>query len=144
MHNRRHFGWIKEVLVDQIDDWRQRISEAQIDAALQTEIADKILELARKNKNLASVSEQVQYFHTLVQAVTGLSINVGSISQPTDAGFDKCLVALRKVVVQKEEADNSNSPNDDRIQILSYAKIVATIEKIKEQIVQKKQTQDAN
>ena len=127
--------------MDQIDDWRLRISEAKIDAALQTEIADKLLGLAKNNKNLASVSEQMQYFHTLVQAVTGLSINVASISQPTDAGLDKCLVALQKVVVQMEEADNSNAQNDDRIEILSYAKIVATVEKLKDRIVQnKKQT----
>ena len=127
--------------MDQFDDWRRRISGAEIDAALQTEIADKILELAKTNKNLASVSEQVQYFHTLVQAVTGLSINVASISQPTDAGFDKCLVALRKLVVQTEGTDNSIAQNDDRIEILSYAKIVATVELLKDRIVQnKKQT----
>ena len=66
--------------MDQFDDWLQRVSAGKIDGTLQSEIADKILELLEQKK--ASVSTRDK--ELFAQAVIGLSINVNSIYHPTE------------------------------------------------------------
>ena len=116
--------------MDQLDDWLQRISEGKIDGALQNEIADKILELLEQKKPSLGIRKKILF----PQAITGLSINVNSIYQPTEAGLRGCLIALQKAMIPENERDESYAQRDDNGELISYAKLVATVEKIKEQI----------
>jgi len=117
--------------MDQFDDWHQRISEGEINGALQNEIADKILELLRQKKDSMSGWENLQFAH----AITGLSINIHSIYQPTEAGLNKCLIALRTAILPEKASDDSNAQSNDVSELFNYGKLVTTVEKIKEQII---------
>ena len=95
--------------MDQFDDWLQRISDGKIDGTLQSEIADKILDLLEQKKASVSAREKELF----AQAVIGLSINVNSIYRPTEAGLRRCLIALQKVTNSENEPDESNAVKDD-------------------------------
>jgi len=118
--------------MDQFDNGRLKISETKIDEDLRTEIADKLLELLRQNKDSITATEEM----LLGQAITGLSINVNSIYQPTVAGLKDCLRALRKLMAPGREIIDANSQSDDAGEFLSYGVLVAVVEKIKKQINQ--------
>ena len=116
--------------MEQIDEWLQRISEGKIDGALQSEIADKILDLLEQKK--ASVSSQGK--ELFAQAVIGLSINVNSIYHPTEAGLRRCLIALQKVTKLENEPDESHTTRGDDDDLIDFATLVTTVEKLQEQI----------
>lgn len=117
--------------MEEIDDWHHRISEGEIDGALQHEIADKILKLLEQKKNSMNASEKLEFAH----AVTALSINVNSIDQPTEAGLSLCLSALQKVMDPEGGRGDSNAERNREGELIRYAELVATVERIKEQIV---------
>ncbi len=116
--------------MDQIDDWLQRIGEGKIDGALKNEIADKIIELLEQKKNSLGTWEKILF----AQAITDLSININSIYQPTEAGLRRCLMALQKSMIPEYERDESYAQRDDKGEPISYGVLIATVEKIKEQI----------
>ena len=116
--------------MDQFDDWLQRISEGKIDGALQSEIADKILELLEQKKASVTAREKALF----AQAITGLSINVNSIYHPTETGLGRCLIALQKVTNPENDPDESNALKDDDGELTNYAMLVTTVEKLQEQI----------
>ena len=118
--------------MDQFDNGRLKISETKIDEDLRTEIADKLLELLRQKKDSITATEEM----LLGQAITGLSINVNSIYQPTVAGLKDCLSALRKLMAPRRKIIDANSQSDDAGEFLSYGVLVAVVEKIKKQINQ--------
>ena len=120
----------KEDHMDQFDDWLQRISEGKIDAALKNEIADKILELLEQKKDSLGTWEKILF----AQAITELSININSIYKPTDMGLRRCVIALQKAMIPENERDESYAQRDEKGELISYSKLVATVEKIKEQI----------
>ncbi len=117
--------------MDRLDGWIQLISEGKIDGALQNEIADKILMLLEQENESMSAWRKFQF----ARAITGLSINVNSISQPTEAGLTICLIALQRAMVAEKEPDNSNEQSDDLGELFNYARLLATVQKIKGQIV---------
>jgi hypothetical protein len=102
--------------MDQFDNGRLKISETKIDEDLRTEIADKLLEILRRKKDSITASEEM----LLGQAITGLSINVNSIYQPTVAGLKDCLSALRKLMAPRREITDAISQSDDAAKFLSY------------------------
>ena len=91
--------------MDQFDDWLQRISDGKIDGTLQSEIADKILELLEQKKASVSTREKELF----AQAVIGLSINVNSIYHPSEAGLRRCVIALQKVTKPEKEPDEPHA-----------------------------------
>lgn len=120
----------KENRMDQLDDWIQRIGEGKIDAALQNEIADKILELLEQKKDSLGAREKILF----AQAINGLSININSIYQPTEVGLSYCLIALQKAMILGKELNESDAKRDDQAAHISYTMLVATVERLKEQI----------
>lgn len=116
--------------MDQFDDWLQRISDGKIDGTLQSEIADKILELLEQKKASVSAREKELF----AQAVIGLSINVNSIYHPTEAGLRRCLIALQKVTNPENEPAESYVLRRDDGELIDYAALVTTVEKLQEQI----------
>ncbi len=116
--------------MDQFDDWLQRISDGKIDGTLQSEIADKILELLGQKKASVSAREKELF----AQAVIGLSINVNSIYHPTEAGLRRCLIALQKVTNPENEPDESNGSKDDEGELIDFATLVTTVGKLQEKI----------
>ncbi len=116
--------------MDQFDDWLQRISEGKIDGALQNEIADKILELLEQKKASVTAGEKTLF----VQAVIGLSINVNSIYHPTEAGLRRCLIALQKVTKPENGPDEPHTLRGDDDELIDFATLITTVEKIQEQI----------
>ena len=116
--------------MDQFDDWLQRVSEGKIDGALQSEIADKILDLLEQKKASVSTREKELF----AQAVIGLSVNVNSIYHPTEAGLRRCLIALQKVTNPENEPDESNGSKDDEGELIDFESLVTTVEKLQEQI----------
>ena len=121
----------KEDRMDQLDYWLQRISEGKIDAALKYEIADKILELLEQKKDSLGTWEKILF----AQAITELSINLNSIFKPTEAGLRRCLIALQKAMIPENERDESYAQRDDKGEPITYEMLVATVEKIKEQVI---------
>jgi len=121
----------KEDRMDQFDDWLQRISEGKIDAALKNEIADKILELLEQKKDSLGTWEKILF----AQALMEVSININSIYKPTDSGLRRCVIALHKAMIPENERDESYAQRDDKGELITYAKLVATVETIKEQII---------
>ncbi len=119
--------------MEDFDDWCHRISKAKNDVAAQAEVADKILELLKQKKDSVGESEQILF----AQAITVLFINVNSAEQSTKAGLDGCIVALRKAMDSETEPDESQARSDFVSVLLGYGMLVATVEKIKEQIRQK-------
>ena len=117
--------------MDQLDYWLQRISEGKIDAALKYEIADKILELLEQKKDSLGTWEKILF----AQAITELSINWNSIFKPTEAGLRRCLIALQKAMIPENERDESYAQRDDKGEPITYEMLVATVKKIKEQIL---------
>lgn len=118
--------------MDQFDNGRLKIGETKVDEDLRTEIADKLLELLSQKRDSITATEEM----LLGQAITGLSINVNSIYQPTVAGLKDCLSALRKLMARRREIIDANSQSDDAGEFLSYGVLVAVVEKIKKQINQ--------
>ena len=118
--------------MDQFVNWCQRIGETNIDDDLRTEIADKILELLIQKKDSMSAADEL----LLGQAITGLSINVNSMYQPTDAGLENCLSALRKVMAPRTVSIDANSQSENAGKFLSHEVLVAVVHKIKKQINQ--------
>ena len=118
--------------MDQFVSWCQRISESKIDDDLRSEIADKILELLARKKDSMNAAEEL----LLGQAITGLAINVNSIYQPTDAGLEGCLSALRKVMAPRTESIDADLQSDDVGDFAGYEALVAGVAKIKKQINQ--------
>ena len=116
--------------MDQLDDLLQRISEGKINTPLKKEIADKILELLEQKKDSLGTWEKILF----AQAITELSININSIFKPTEAGLRRCLIALQKAMIPENERDESYAQRDDKGEPITYAKLVTTVEKIKEQI----------
>jgi len=116
--------------MDQFDDWLQRISDGKIDGTLQSEIADKILELLEQKKASVSAREKELF----AQAVIGLSINVNSIYHPTEAGLRRCLIALQTVTNPENEPNGANALKDDKGELIDFATLVTTVEKLQEQI----------
>lgn len=120
--------------MDQLDDWLQRIAEGKIDGTLQNEIADRVLELLEQKKATLSTREKTLF----AQAITGLSVNVNSIYQPTEAGLKRCLVSLQKAMIPENEPGGSHVQRDDEDELINFAMLVTTVEKLKEQIIQQK------
>ena len=116
--------------MDKFINWCLRISETQIDDALRIEIADKILELLMQKKDSMSAVDEL----LLGQAITGLAINVNSTYQPTDAGLQDCLGALRKVMAPRPESIDADSQGDCAGGFLSHEVLVAVVERIKTKI----------
>ena len=121
----------KKNRMDQLDYWLQRISKGRIDAALKYEIADKILELLEQKKDSLGTWEKILF----AQAITELSININSIFKPTEAGLRRCLMALQKAMIPENERDESYAQRDDKGEPITYEMLVATVKKIKEQIL---------
>jgi len=116
--------------MDQIVDWRQRISETKVDGALQTEIADKILELLEQKKESVSALDQILFG----QAITGLAINICLNCQTTDAGLESCLTALRKMMALKKDTGESNAGSAESGESLACGVLVTIVEKLKKRI----------
>ena len=121
----------KKNRMDQLDYWLQRISKGRIDAALKYEIADKILELLEQKKDSLDTWEKILF----AQAITDLSLNINSIFKPTEAGLRHCLIALQKAMIPENERDESCAQRDDKGEPITYEMLVATVEKIKEQVI---------
>ncbi len=117
--------------MDQFDDWLQRISKGKIDGALKNEIAEKTLELLEQKKDSLGTWEKILF----AQAITELSININSIYKPTEAGLRRCLIALQKAMIPENERDESYAQRDDKGEPITYEMLVATVKKIKEQIL---------
>ena len=117
--------------MDQLDDWCQRVSGTIIDGAPKNDTADKTLALIKQKMDSASDGEQSIF----TQVLSELATNIHSIYQPTEAGLDKCLIALRKALASRKESDDSAAESHDVDVLLFYGLLIATIEKIKEQTV---------
>ncbi len=115
--------------MDQLDDWFQRISEGKIDGALQSEIADKILELLEQKKASLGTRERILF----VQAVAALYINVNSIHPPNEAGLRRCLLILQKIVNPEDETDETFSQRNEAKPV-SHDMLVTTVKLIKGEI----------
>ncbi len=116
--------------MDQFDDWLHRISDGKIDGTLQSEIADKILELLEQQKASLGTREKILF----AQAVTALSTSVNSIHPPNDAGLRRCLLILRKIVNSENETDETFSQRNKANQV-SHEMLVTTVKIIKGEIV---------
>ena len=115
--------------MDRFDDWCQRISEGNIDGALQNEIADNILELLERQKASLGTRERILF----VQAVTALSTSVNSIHPPNEAGLRRCLLILRELVNLEIETDETFSQRNEAKQV-SHEMLVTTVKIIKGEI----------
>ncbi len=115
--------------MDRFDDWCQRISEGNIDGALQNEIADNILELLERQKASLGTRERILF----VQAVTALSTSVNSIHPPNEAGLRRCLLILREIVNLEIETDETFSQRNEAKQV-SHEMLVTTVKIIKGEI----------
>ncbi|MCH7821433.1 MAG: hypothetical protein IIA07_05390 [Proteobacteria bacterium] len=116
--------------MDRFDDWRQRISEGNIDGALQNEIADKILELLARKKASLGAREKLLF----AQAITALSTSIISIYQPNEGGLRRCLIALQKAMTPENESDEPCAERDNEAKHISYAMLVTTVNIMKEEI----------
>jgi hypothetical protein len=116
--------------MDRCDDWLQRINEGKIDATLHREIADKILELLEQKKDSRSTRIKTLF----AEAITELSISVNSIFQPAEAGLRRCMIALKKVIIPEKEPDDPHAQGDDADELINYPMLVATVEKLQEEI----------
>lgn len=117
----------------QLDDWIQRISDGKIDAALQNEIADKILELLEQKKTSLDTQEKILF----AEAITALSININSIYPPNEAGLRRCLIAVHKVMIPGDLLDESYAERENEGKRISYAMLVATVQVLKRQIAER-------
>ena len=117
--------------MNRLDDWLQRISEGKIDAALQSEMADKILELLEQEKASLGTREKALF----AQAITALSTSINTIYQPNETGVRRCLIALGEVMIPEDVLDESYAERDDEAKHISYAMLVTTAEMIKGQIL---------
>ena len=115
--------------MDRLDDWCQRISEGNIDGALQNEIADEILELLERQRASLGTRERILF----VQAVTALSTSVNSIHPPNEAGLRRCLLILRIIVNPENETDETFSQRNEAKQV-SHEMLVTTVKIIKGEI----------
>ncbi len=115
--------------MDRLDDWCQRISEGNIDGALQNEIADEILELLERQRDSLGTRER----NLFVQAVTALSTSVNSIHPPNEAGLRRCLLILRELVNLEIETDETFSQRNEAKQV-SHEMLVTTVKIIKGEI----------
>ena len=116
--------------MDQHDDWCQRISDTINDGAEQNDITEKTLALIEQQKDSVSDGEQTLLSHVMSE----LSSNIHSVYQPTESGLDKCLVTLRKAMASRRESDSRFAQSNDVHVLLFYGLLIATIEKLKEQI----------
>ena len=116
--------------MDEIVDWRQRICEMKIDGALQTEIADKMLELLEQKRASLSAFEELLFG----QAITGLSINICSKYQPTDAGLESCVTAMRKILALKMETAGSKAQSANTGDSYPYGVLITIIKRLKKRI----------
>jgi len=117
--------------MNRLDDWLQRISEGKIDGALQSEMADKILELLEQEKASLGTREKTLF----AQAITALSTSINSNYQPNETGVRRCLIALGEVMIPEDVLDESYAERDDEAKNISYAMLVTTAEMIKGQIL---------
>ncbi len=115
--------------MDRFDDWCQRISEGNIDGALQNEIADKILELLERQRASLGARDRILF----VQAVTALSTSVNSIHPPNEAGLRRCLLILREIVNLEIETDETFSQRNEAKPV-SQDMLVTTVKLIKGEI----------
>ncbi len=115
--------------MDRFDDWCQRISEGNIDGALQNEIADKILELLERQRASLGARERILF----VQAVTALSTSVNSIHPPNEAGLRRCLLIVQKIVNPENETDETFSQRNEAKPV-SHDMLVTTVKLIKGEI----------
>ena len=115
--------------MNQLDDWLQKISEGNIDGALQNEIADKILELLERQRALLGTRERIQF----AQAVTALSTSVNSIHPPNETGLKRCLLILRIIVNPENETDETFSQRNEAKHV-SHEMLVTTVKIIKGEI----------
>ena len=116
--------------MDRLDDWHQRINEGKIDRALQSEIADKILELLEQKKASIGTREKILF----ARAITALSTSVNTIFQPNEAGLRGCLTALREAMAPENERDESHAKRDDHATHIEYAMLVTTVKILKAEI----------
>ena len=116
--------------MDRFDDWRQRISDGNIDGALQNEIADKILELLERKRASLSTREKMLF----AQAISALSTSNNSIYQPNESGLRRCLIALQNAMTPENEPDKAYAEGDAEAKHISYAMLVTTVKIIKGEI----------
>ncbi len=117
--------------MNRLDDWLQRISKGKIDEALQSEMADKILELLEQEKASLGTRGKTLF----AQAITALSTSINSNYQPNETGVRRCLIALGEVMIPEDVLDESYAERDDVSKNISYAMLVTTAEMIKGQIL---------
>ncbi len=117
--------------MNRLDDYLQRISEGKIDAALQNEIADKILVLLEQKKASLGKREKILF----ARAVTALSTSINSIYQPNEAGLRRCLIVLGEVMLPEDVLDESYAERDDEAKHISRAMLISTVKIIKDHIV---------
>ncbi len=117
--------------MNRLDDWLQRISEGKIDGALQSEMADKILELLAQEKASLGTLKKTLF----AQAITELSTSTNSIYQPNETGLRRCLIALGEVMIPEDVLDESYAERDDEFKHISYAMLVTTVKIIKGEIL---------
>ena len=116
--------------MDRLDDYLQRINEGKIDGALQSEMADEILELLEQEKASLGTREKALF----AQAITALSTSINTIYQPSESGLRRCLTALQKATTPDNEPDESYAERDDEGENISHAMLVTTVKMIKGQI----------
>ena len=90
----------------------------------------KILELLEQKKDPQSTRIKTLF----AEAITELSISINSIFQPAEAGLRRCLIALKKVMIPENEPDDSHAQEDDADELINYPMLVATVEKLQEEI----------
>lgn len=118
--------------MDQFDIWHQQVRDAKIDGTLQAEIANKILDILNQSRD----SQNARKYLLLAQAITGLSINVNSTDQPVDSALIKCLIALRKAAIIKNEPAEPDPRSQDLREIFTYQKLASTVVSLRKQIIQ--------
>ncbi len=116
--------------MNRLDDWLQRVNDGDIDGALQTEIADQILELLEHRKSSLDTREKILF----ARAVTALSTSINSIYQPNEAGLRRCLITLGEVMIPEDVLNDSFAERDDEARKIIYSMLVSTVEIIKGQI----------
>ncbi len=117
--------------MNRLDDWLQRISEGEIDGALQSEMADKILELLAQEKASLGTRKKTLF----AQAITALSTSTNSICQPNETGLRRCLIALGEVMIPEDVLNESYAERDDEAKHMSYEMLVTTVKIIKGEIL---------
>ncbi len=117
--------------MNRFDDWLQRISKGKIDEALQSEMADKILELLEQEKASLGTRKKTLF----AQAITALSTSINSIYQPSESGLRRCLIALQEATTPENEPDESCAQRDGENEKISYAMLVTTVKIIKGEIL---------